>query len=341
MKPKNCTIKKARILQSQKNSFWRFSVHRAFILPTFALLLTIFLSSCGDDAILSSANSSNNLESKAPTLVPPTSSLRSFVASSSYMPKDNSLAVRVTATGDYVSVNAAPLFNKKFGGTTVEDQSCRGSNIFRISEVFDQTRQKYVFSFNMKMGDIDCITKKSDRQRLEVKTYSQSPDNLKGTEGEKHFYSWDIFLPEGFQPSASFTHLFQIKPVGGNDAMPLVTLTARKAEINRLEVLYADTVDARRIAEIPLHQLLGKWINIRVTTYYASKGILEIQIREASNNTQLLHYANNGINMWREGTDFNRPKFGIYRSLNNQQHLREETLLYDEFCISEAENYCW
>lgn len=269
------------------------------------------------------------------------SSPSSSTESSSHWQNTSNSAVRITASGNYFSANAAPIFNEKFGGTAVEDQFCIEPNSPRITEIFDQVRQKYVFNFNIKMDDIDCITNRTDRQRLEVKTYSRSPDNLKGKEGEIHFYSWDVFLPEGFQPSTSFTHLFQIKPVGENASMPLVTLTARKAKENKLEVLYAATLEAQHITEIPLSQLLGKWVTIRVTAHYANTGSLEISINQSLSNMQLLHYKSDALNMWRAGTVFNRPKFGIYRSLNNRQDLREETLFYDDFCISESVNSCW
>lgn len=298
------------------------------LLSVILIYYSLLLISCGGTSIPPQDINPNS---------PPSSSAAS---SSDWQNTDNS-AVRITASGSYFSANAAPIFNEKFGGTAVEDQSCIAPNSPRITEILDQVRQKYVFSFNIKMDDIDCITNRTDRQRLEVKTHSRSTDNLKGKEDEIHFYSWDVFLPEGFQPSTFFTHLFQIKPVGENASMPLVTLTARKANENKLEVLYAATLDAQRIAEIPLSQLLGKWVTIRVTAQYANAGSLEISINQSLSNMQLLHYKFDGLNMWRAGTIFNRPKFGIYRSLNNRQDLREETLFFDNFCISEAVNSCW
>lgn len=302
----------------------------------------VLLSACGGGSSSAPQVSSQPASSLqvSSVQVESSSSMSSAVSLSSQGQSSEDSAVRVTASGNYFSTNAAPFFNEKLGGVAVEDQSCHEANSTRILEVFDNVLQKYVFSFNIKINDVDCATNESDRQRLEVKTYSLSPDHLKGINGEAHFYSWKLYVPEGFQVSTAFTHLFQIKPVGGNDAMPLISLTARKANPSRLEILYAATNEAQRIAEAPLSQFVGKWLEIRVGARYESVGSFEITINEIPSNTQLFHFVNN-VDMWREGTEFNRPKWGIYRSLSNAQDLREETLLYNDFCIAEVENVCW
>jgi hypothetical protein len=40
---------------------------------------------------------------------------------------------------------------------------------------------------------------------------------LTGGNGDKMSFSWVFKLPDGFQPSDSFTHVFQIKAVGGKN----------------------------------------------------------------------------------------------------------------------------
>lgn len=306
--------------------------------------IVVLLNACGGGSSSStpqvSSKPASSLQASS-VQVESRSSMSSAVALSSQGQSSEGTVVRVTASGNYFSTNAAPIFNEKFGGVAVEDQFCREESGSRISEIFDSALQKYVFSFNIKMNDMDCATNESDRQRLEIKTYNLSPDHLKGINGEAHFYSWKLYLPNGFQVSNSFTHLYQIKPIGGDDAMPLISLTARKASPSRLEVLYAATNEAQRIAEVPLSQFIGKWLEIRVTAHYENVGGFEITINEIPSNTQLFHYEDNTLDMWRDGAGFNRPKWGIYRSLNNAQDLREETLLYDDFCIAETKNTCW
>jgi hypothetical protein len=56
-----------------------------------------------------------------------------------------------------------------------------------------------------------------DRQRVEIKTYDPSPAQFKGFNGDSVSYSWDVRLNSAFQPSTGFTHIFQVKAVGGNN----------------------------------------------------------------------------------------------------------------------------
>ena len=53
-----------------------------------------------------------------------------------------------------------------------------------------------------------------------------------------------------------------------------------------------------------------------------------------SDGAVLLTYSNNNIDLWRTGTTFCRPKWGIYRSLNNPQDLRDEDVLYGNYCLA-------
>ena len=100
-----------------------------------------------------------------------------------------------------------------------------------IQEVYDNTLSKDVFKFSLHVNeDIDrdkCSS--DDRQRNEIKTYAPSPDYLLGVLGETVEYKWKFKLSEGFQASSSFTHIHQLKSVGGitaEESLPLIALTA-------------------------------------------------------------------------------------------------------------------
>ncbi len=125
--------------------------------------------------------------------------------------------------------NTYELINSVFapkGGDVVESAECVHPEFGRhITEVWDATLNQYVFAFHIHVTpDNDrCIN--FDRQRVEIKTYDASPANLKGTEGETVVYKWKFLVPIGFQPSSNFTHLHQIKPVGGDESDPLFVFT--------------------------------------------------------------------------------------------------------------------
>ena len=99
-----------------------------------------------------------------------------------------------------------------------------------IAEVWDATLNQYVFEFYIHVPSTTPVTATTadndrcvafDRQRVEIKTYEASPDSLKGTIGETVNYKWRFRLPIGFQPSTNFTHIHQVKTVGGDDGDPL------------------------------------------------------------------------------------------------------------------------
>lgn len=87
----------------------------------------------------------------------------------------------------------------------------------------------FVFHSHVDLDNDRCRV--FDRVRTEIKTYAPSPDHLKGFYGEIVSYSWDFRLDAQFQPATSFTHLFQVKAVGGEDSQPFITITPRLTSV--------------------------------------------------------------------------------------------------------------
>lgn len=207
-----------------------------------------------------------------------------------------------------------------------------------IDEIFDNDLNKNVFRFHIHTTpDNDrCIN--FDRQRNEIKAYDKSPDELKGVKNEKVVYSWKFKLQSDFKPSSNFTHIHQIKAVGGTeDAMPLITLTARKGSPDKLELRYSETTSQVTLTEIELASFKGSWVEVVETVIYGEKefGTYKIEIKDFSTKNVLLSYSNDEIRMWKTDADFMRPKWGIYRSLLDATSLKDETLLFADFNIKE------
>jgi hypothetical protein len=226
-----------------------------------------------------------------------------------------------------------------------------------IAEVFDTDLNKYVFEFYAHLAtgsygitDNDISTLSTDRQRIEIKTYATSPNNLKGTLGETVTYKWKFKIPVGFKPSANFTHIHQIKPVDGDDSNPIFTLTARKGTPNKMQLIYVidenGSNDYKR--EINLSLFEGIWVDvvevIKVGT--GTTGTYSIVIKKVSDGTELMSYSNNSIQTIRTAaTDpntpqapnsFIRPKWGIYRSLLDVASLRDDSIRFSDFGIAEG-----
>lgn len=205
-----------------------------------------------------------------------------------------------------------------------------------IDEVFDTSLNTNVFRFFIHNTPDDDRCMQQDRQRNEIKTYAPSPNNLKGVAGEIVRYKWKFKLPAGFQSSASFTHLHQLKSVGGSLAdMPMYTLTTRKGNPDRIELRYAATDRQVTLTQTPIAPLINTWLDVEETITYGTAGTYAITIKNNSTGAVLMNYSNNNIINWRAGATFVRPKWGIYRSLANVQDLRDETVLYANFSIEE------
>lgn len=205
-----------------------------------------------------------------------------------------------------------------------------------IDEVWDSAYGGYVFRFHIHVSpDNDrCIN--FDRQRNEIKTYDKSPSNLKGTLDEIVEYSWKFKLDSGFQSSPNFTHIHQLKSVGGSlESMPMYTLTTRKSNPDRLELRYAETNSQITLKHTPLSPFIDKWLFAYEKIHYSAQGSYELEIRSLADSTLLFSYSNDSIVNWRPNADFVRPKWGIYRSLNNSQDLRDEEVLFNDFTIHE------
>ncbi len=219
-----------------------------------------------------------------------------------------------------------------------------------IAEVMDNDLGKYVFEFYSHVAQDNDITGGLDRERVEIKTYGGSTDNLKGVLGETVTYKWRFKVPTGFQPSSNFTHIHQVKAVDGDDSSPLFTLTPRYGTPNTLQLLYVQdsNTSADTKAEVNLSLFENTWVEaietIKIGT--GTTGTYTITIKKVSDGTTILSYSSNAIQTIRTAvTDpattgkvansFIRPKWGIYRSLLDSARLRDDSMRFSDISISE------
>jgi hypothetical protein len=242
--------------------------------------------------------------------------------------------------------NTYELINSVLGGDASENPDCAHPAFGRhVREEFDNTLQKNVFVFTIHVTpDNDRCNGSTDRQRNEIKTYGPSADKLKGQLNESVTYRWKFKIDAGFQPSPSFTHIHQIKAGdGGNEGAPLITLTPRAGTPEKLEVIHTGNSSAtsqNKLKTVDLAPFKGTWVEVTEKVIYKTAGSYEITIRRVSDGAMLLNYSNNNIDLWRDGASFCRPKWGIYRSLNNTSYLRDEEVRFADFCIAEGDVVC-
>ncbi len=223
------------------------------------------------------------------------------------------------------------------GGNVVEVPDCSHEEFGdHIDQAMDEELGVYVFRFHIHVDEDNDRCKNYDRQRTEIKTYDKSPDNLKAIAGETVEYKWKFKLDTAFQTSSSFTHLHQIKAVGGSEeGMPLITLTARSTD--KLQIRYAKYSSQETIHEVALSPFLGQWVEATERITFGENGTYSIDIKRISDGVSVLNYSNDDLRMWKTDADFLRPKWGIYRGLDNWEDLRDEILLFNDFSIQELD----
>ena len=222
------------------------------------------------------------------------------------------------------------------GSNPIEVPDCGHGDFGRhIEEVFDEELSTNVFRFILHTDFDDDRCGDQTRQRNEIKSFSQSPDQLLAIEGETVEYTWKFKLDEGFQGSNRFSHIHQLKSVGDvDDSHPMVTLTPR-GSTNLLELRYAEFGSSSPVHTEDLDKFRGVWVEVYERVTYTNPGTWVFQIRRIDNGEILFDYSNEDINMWRVGAELIRPKWVLYRSLASVQDLRDEAVLYNDFSIEE------
>ena len=246
--------------------------------------------------------------------------------------------VGLKATG---SKNAYALINSVLApdGNVVETPDC-GHDAFgpHITQIFDRTLNQHVFRFHIHRDHDDDRCRKADRQRTEIKVYKKSPEPLKAVQNDVHTLRWKFKLDRTFQPSRRFTHLHQIKAVGGSEAgMPLVTLSARKGrdgKPDRFELRYAEHSKQRTLHWVDLQPFLGRWLEVTERISFGENGKYSVQVTSVPTGETLFTYSTGSLRMWKSGAEFLRPKWGIYRSLKDTDNLKDEIVDFANFRIS-------
>lgn len=220
------------------------------------------------------------------------------------------------------------------GSEAVENPECVHTDFGRhIAEVWDADLKENVFEFYSHLTPDNDRCENFDRQRVEIKTYGPSPDNLKGTLGETITYIWKFKLPAGFQPSTNFTHLHQIKAVGGAEGLPIFTLTAKKGKINKMNLIH-DNVTV--VASANLSEFENVWVEITEVIKVGANGTYSMSVKRIKDGKEVLSFKSANIMTIRPDNKFIRPKWGIYRSLKNAGDLRDEAVRFADFSITES-----
>jgi hypothetical protein len=180
-----------------------------------------------------------------------------------------------------------------------------------------------------------------DRQRNEIKTYDKSEEAVRGFENETFIYRWKFRINAGMEVSTRFTHLFQLKAVGGPDSHPILTISgAERSGDDGIEVRYSPLQDDTILQRTDWSMVTGEWLEAYCRVTFAESGDLRLIVTRMSDDEVIFDIDERGLDLWRgeDASHFVRPKWGIYRSILDWDNLRadEETVRFANFSISEV-----
>lgn len=188
-------------------------------------------------------------------------------------------------------------------------------------------------------GDRDVPLKMTDRQRVEVKSYSQSAESLVCRKDDRMELDFN-FKTDDIDLSPSFTHVFQLK---GKADTPLFTLSVQdtqKVKALRLNHVQGGT-KLEPLAAVPWEQVKNNWLAISMRFSCGEQGYLEVQVRDKLKpETIYLNEKHTNLKMWQDqSNEVYGIKTGLYRKVKaNCQPIDsaaeltcEETTLRKEF----------
>jgi len=175
------------------------------------------------------------------------------------------------------------------------------------------------FRFDMHRGDRDG----SDRQRNEVKGMRAGSSTLTIAKGQTWRITYSMFIPSSLKATTSFTHIMQTK-MPGNGTAPIMVMSLRKHAGTPTIELKATSRNGM-VGSTNLAPLQNTWIDTEVefTSDDAPRGRIRWVLKRGG--TTVLDVQKSGIDTWLG--DRVRPKWGIYRSLNDAGAIQDTHLL--------------
>jgi hypothetical protein len=195
----------------------------------------------------------------------------------------------------------------------------------------DEVGNHFVFYSHLDI-DSDRGTR-VDRQRIEIKVNGGADEDLKGKPGKTMTYTWRFKINPGMTFASSFTHMFQMKSFGGNADAPLITISGREnGGKESLRVDYQGDDSGRTLGQVSLNGLKNVWLSVHVRAQISQSGNFSLTIKKPNGDT-VLSINEGGLDLWRQG-EYIRPKWGIYRKLNDSLRSAEETVRFANFAIT-------
>jgi hypothetical protein len=305
------------------------STRKAIVATLIGLLLSVCFASCGGGGGGASA---------VPVVVSGSgdnSGSGSGSSSEQNLPEDeeqfDSLSLRTLSADGEGQVDTYDLIKNFAGPNPIEAPDLYEINHPGSPHIFEATDQDvgdhFVFVIHRDEDRDRDRLDITDRQRNEIKTYDKSEDAVKAYEDEVMIYRWKFKIESGISLTTRFSHFFQLKAVGGDDSMPIITLTGNvQSGDDGFEIRHSPLSSTTDLARTDRDKVEGRWLTAYVRATFSEEGDLRMIIVDEATQEVVFDISEQGLDMWRgtAGDHFVRPKWGIYRSLAEKEDLRDE-----------------
>lgn len=248
------------------------------------------------------------------------------------------------ADGDMVGIDTYDLIRDFGGPNPIEAPDLYAINHPGVRHIYEDSDamvgNHFVFVIHRDIDiDRDRVAN-DDRQRNEIKTYNSSEEAVRGYENETFIYRWKFKINAQMEVSTRFTHLFQLKAVGGDDSHPVLTISgAERNSEDGIEVRYSPLQQDTILERTDWSRVTGEWLDAYCRVSFSESGDLRLIVTRMSDDAVIFDIDKTGLDLWRgeDASHFVRPKWGIYRSILDLDNLRpdEEVVRFANFSISE------
>ena len=250
------------------------STRKAIVATLIGLLLSVCFASCGGGGGGASAvpvvvsGSGDNFGSGSGS------------SSEQTLPEDeeqfDSLSLRTLSADGEGQVDTYDLIKNFAGPNPIEAPDLYEINHPGSPHIFEATDQDvgdhFVFVIHRDEDRDRDRLDITDRQRNEIKTYDKSEDAVKAYEDEVMIYRWKFKIESGISLTTRFSHFFQLKAVGGDDSMPIITLTGNvQSGDDGFEIRHSPLSSTTGLARTDRDKVEGRWLTAYVRATFLRK----------------------------------------------------------------------
>ncbi|MBP2474769.1 hypothetical protein JOF53_003641 [Crossiella equi] len=179
--------------------------------------------------------------------------------------------------------------------------------------------QGETYRFDMHTRDRDTST---DRQRNEVRGMRAGGANIDLLQGQTWRFTYSMYIPSSLKATTSFTHIMQTKMPGLGSAPVTVMSLRRKG--SRPTIEFKVTEGDVLVGDVDLAPLQNRWIDTEVELKVGNgNGSVRWVVRNGGST--VIDARKSNVDTWL--ADRLRPKWGIYRSLNDSANINDCHLL--------------